>query len=89
MFTNFQTCPPDGNCADDAPIACVVPEITDLLSFLERQTDRPDSVDVAEIYLDAIVIIRRACFSKTNSVFHLAYVLTPAGRTRTQDTPLR
>jgi hypothetical protein len=62
--------------ADDAPIACVVPEIADLLSFLERQTDWPGGADVAKIYLDATAIIRRACFSKTNSVFHLAYVLT-------------
>jgi hypothetical protein len=75
--------------ADDAPITYVVPENADLLSFLERQADWPDGVDVAKIYLDAIAIIRCACFSKTNSVFHLAYVLTPADRTRAQDTLLR
>jgi hypothetical protein len=43
--------------ADDGPIACVVPEMADLLSFLERQADWTGDVDVAEIYLDAIAII--------------------------------
>jgi hypothetical protein len=75
--------------ADDAPIARVVPEIADLLLFLERQADWPGGMDVTEIYLDAIAIIKCACFSKTNSVFRLAYVLTQAGRTRARDILLR
>ena len=67
--------------ADDAPLACVVPEIEELLRHLKRNADRQSCADVATIYLDAMSILRRKCFSKTNSIFHLAFVLTPERRT--------
>jgi hypothetical protein len=67
--------------ADDAPLACVVPEIWDSSSYLERHVTRSGCADAVTIHRDAIAIIRRKCLSKVNSIFHLAYVLTPAGGT--------
>jgi hypothetical protein len=67
--------------ADDAPLACVVPEITDLLSSLQHYSHSSRCQELEDIYMDAISIIRRKCLMTVNFIFHLAYVLTPAGRT--------
>jgi hypothetical protein len=65
--------------ADDAPLACFVAEIADA-SYLERHAPRSGCADMAKIHGDAIPIVRCKCLSIVNSIFHLAYVLTPAGR---------
>jgi hypothetical protein len=71
--------------ADDAPLACVVPEITNLLLSLQKQAHCSSCNDVTDIYLDAITIIRFKCLQTSNFIFHLAYVLTPTGRMMARD----
>jgi hypothetical protein len=39
---------------------------------------------VSDIHHDAIAIIRHKCLSTSNSIFHLAFVLTPARETLLQ-----
>jgi hypothetical protein len=64
--------------ADNAPFACVVPETADISSYLEHHARRLGCADVADIYVNAIAIIQCKCLSTANSIFHFAYVLTPA-----------
>jgi hypothetical protein len=74
--------------ADNVPFACVVSEIADLSSYLERHVCRLGCVDVADIYVNAITIIQCKCLSTVNSIFHFAYVLTPAGPILARETLL-
>jgi hypothetical protein len=75
--------------ADDAPLACLTPEIADLSSYLERHAHRPSCAEVSDIYHDTIPMIRRKCLSTTNSISRLACVLTPARRILARDTLLQ
>jgi hypothetical protein len=74
--------------ADDAPLACVVPQITKLVEYLQRHANRSGNESVTEIYHDAIELIRHKCLSTVNFIFQLAYVLTPEGRTLAREVLL-
>jgi hypothetical protein len=65
---------------NDASLACVMPEIVDLSSYLECHAHSPGSTEASNIYLDVIAIIRRKCLWTVNSVSHIADVLVPIGR---------
>jgi hypothetical protein len=65
---------------DNAPFACVVPEIADLSSYLEWHACCPGCADAKDIYVDVIAIVRCKCLSTVNSIFHFAYVLTQTGQ---------
>jgi hypothetical protein len=71
---------------DNVRLACVMPEIVDLSSDVEEHAHRPGCADVAESYRDAIAIVRCKYLPTVNSIFHLADVLTPIGRTLSRDT---
>jgi hypothetical protein len=61
----------------------VVPEIEKLTEFLlDVATKLGDALETG--YEDAAMDIRIRAFEKCNSVFQLAYVLTPAGRENAQ-----
>jgi hypothetical protein len=57
---------------NDAPLSCLVPEIADLSSDLDRDAHSPGCAEVSNIELEAIAIIHRKYLWRINSIFHFA-----------------